>query len=300
MKIAVKGLIKLFFALSIILILGQGVIAQDDERPRLRIIHASPEIQKVDIYVGETLYFRNIYFTYVSDYVPITAGTPPLSSRLPGAGFNLPPLFEHTFTYENNKDYTVVAAGRLLNNQRWTWLLEDDNELPGEGTAKVRIVHAAFESPTTDFCLADVCYTLAFQENSGYFLLDPGVYMPKVHVNGTGITYIETPPLKLKDNSVHTIFMVGQIQSQEGLKLIYTLDAGDLPEKGGPPPLGVPSGPPAHYYVPPQGAPDLPAPAYPPVTGSLLSPQLQAIAAVAILLLVGGLGFWIIRLRASA
>jgi hypothetical protein len=290
----IKGLSKLLFALTMLLILARGVLAQIDERPRLRIVHASPEIQKVDIYLGEVLYFRNIYFTYISDYVPVNPGTFNLSSRIPGGAFETPALFEHSFTFENNRDYTVVAAGRLLSNQRWTWLLEDNNELPGEGTAKVRIVHAAFESPTTDFCLADVCYTLAFQENSGYFLLDPGVYVPKVHVNSTGLTYIETPPLKLKDNSVHTIFMVGQIQSQEGLKLLYTLDAGDLPEKGGPPPLGSLAGPP--HFGPPDQAPGLPPPAYPPVTGAFLSPQL--IAGIAVLLFTG-LGFWFLRRRAS-
>jgi hypothetical protein len=299
MKTVAKSLLKLLLAVVLILAIGGGVLAQGDERPRLRIVHAAPEIQKVDIYLGETIYFRNIYYTYISDYVPINPGNPNLSSRVPGAGLNVPPppLFEHAFTYEANKDYTIVAGGKLLSNQRWTWLLEDDNTLPGEGTAKVRIVHAAYETPTTDFCVADVCYTLAFQENSGYFLIDPGIYIPKLHVNGTGKTFVETPPLKLKDNSVHTVFLVGQIGSQEGLKLLYSLDAGDLPKKGGPPPA-VPGDPPAHA-VPFPDSGNAPPPIYPPDTGAFLSPELRAIVAGLALTLVGGLSLWVIRRRAS-
>lgn len=292
----VKGLrVSLFIFFAILL--AANVAAQtDDQRPRLRILHASPEIQKVDIYLEESLYFRNIYFTYISDYVPINPGTPRLSSRTPGAGFGAPPFFEHTFTYENNKDYTVVAAGRLLNNQRWTWLLEDRNDLPGEGTSLLRMVHAAFETPSAEFCVANVCHTLTFQENSGYFRLDPGTYIPELHVNGTGVTYVEVPPLKLQDNSVHTIFLVGQIQSQEGLKLLYTLDAG----------AGLMHEPGPSKPVPGHSAPADPAlappPAYPPVTGAFLAPELQVILAIAAGitgLVLGSLGFWLIRRRGS-
>jgi hypothetical protein len=297
MKTLAKSLSKLFWACLLLLTIAGGVMAQGDERPRLRVVHAAPEIQKVDIYLGETIYFRNIYYTYISDYVAINPGNPKLSSRIPGAGFEVVALFDHTFTYEPNKDYTVVAAGKLLSNQRWTWLLEDDNKLPGEGTAKVRIVHAAYETPTTDFCLADVCHTLAFQENSGYFLIDPGAYIPKLHVNATGKTFVEIPPLNLKDNSVHTLFLVGQIGSQEGLKLLYTLDAGSLPPKGGPPPAVPGDSPP--YPAPLPGSGDVPPPAYPPETGAFLSPELQAILVGFVLSLIGGFSFWVIRRHPS-
>jgi hypothetical protein len=290
----VKALTVVLFVFFTILLAGRAAAQTDDQRPRLRIVHASPEIQKVDIYLDERLYFRNIYFTYISDYVPINPGTPKLSSRLPGSDFATPPFFEHTFTYENNKDYTVVAAGRLLNNQRWTWLLEDRNDLPGEGTSLLRIVHAAFETPSAEFCVENVCHTLAFQENSGYFRLDPGTYVPKVHVNGTGVTYIEVPPLKLQDNSVHTIFLVGQIQSQEGLKLLYTLDAGMLPTHA-----PGPSKPAPGHAAPPDPS-IVPPPAYPPVTGAFLSPELRAVAAIVagiVVVVLGSLGFRLVRRR---
>jgi hypothetical protein len=87
----IRGLGKLLFALAMILILARGVLAQIDERPRVRIVHASPEIQKVDIYLGEILYFRNIYFTYISDYVPVNPGTFNLSSRIPGGALKFNP-----------------------------------------------------------------------------------------------------------------------------------------------------------------------------------------------------------------
>jgi hypothetical protein len=283
MKTYLKGFTSVAFALLIVFILG-GVIAQADDRPRLRVVHAATGISNVDIYVDDTLFFRNIHYRYISDYVSVEAKEHTIKVRSAGASPRDPTLFEvGGINYERNRDYTIIAAGKLEDDKYWR--LDDDNNLPGTGTARVKVVHASFDAPTTEFCLADVCRTLAFQESTEYILLDPGIYMPQVRLNATGATYIHVPPLQLQDNSVYSVFMTGLVLGEPGLQLLYAIDSGEASMYPPPPPdSGHPPG-------------SAPPPAYPPVTGAFLSPKLLGMLTGSILILGGGLGIWIIQRR---
>ncbi|MCB0193918.1 MAG: DUF4397 domain-containing protein [Anaerolineae bacterium] len=269
----------------IVILVGHS-LSQADERPRVRVIHAATGLANLDIYLNDTLFFDNIVFQYISDYAPIDPGERTLKVRPAGVSPEDQTLREISETYNSDQSYTSIVAGRVRGIEYWR--LTDDNRLPGDGTSKVRIVHASISTPTTEFCLGDVCRTLAFKEDTGYFLLDPGVYRPKIRLNGIGSTSLSIPPLELKNNSVHTVFMVGQLQDQPtALGLLYTLDAGEhqivtypQPPVAGPPSVGKPGGPP---------------PALPPVTGAFLSPRAIGVLIGFILVLVGSLGFFIAR-----
>lgn len=285
MKIYSRIIYGLFLALGLLIIgSGGGVYAQ--EPPRLRVVHAAPGLTHVDIYVNETLFFDNTFFGYISPYTPVDPGDRTLRVRPADTSSDYPSLIEVSVPYSEDRDYTLIVAGRLEDLEHWR--LEDDNSPPGETTARVRIVHASADSPATDFCLADVCHILAFKQDTGYFLMDPGTYIPRVRINNTGVNYINTPPLLLTNNSVHTIIMMGEEEGRPGLKLVYTLDSDDLgaaPAPAIPGPGPIPGG-------------SLPPPAYPPTTGAFLAPQLiRALALGLIFVMIGGVGLWAIRRR---
>lgn len=281
MKRYARHIIPFSFALLGLIILG-SVIVRADSRPRLRVFHAAPGLSNVDIYLDDTLFFDNVFYRYISDYAPINPGDHTVRVRPAGASPRDPTLIEVNAPYGDNQDYTIVAAGRQGDLQNWR--LEDNNQdLPGQGTAKVRVVHASFDTPTTEFCLGQVCRTLAFKENTDYFLLDPGTYTPSVRVNGADISRIKIPPLKLQDNAIHTVFLAGQRLGDPPLQLLYTLDAGEALDTYPPAP-------------PPDGdAPGAPPPAYPPVSGAFLPTKVVGMLAGAILIMAGGVGLWVIR-----
>lgn len=280
MKRYVNNPIKIFLALLIGLIFTHSS-ASAANPPRLRVLHAAPGLSNLDIYLSDTLFFENIFYTYLSDYAPANPGDQTIKVRPAGASPRDPTLLEVSTPYNQDQDYTVIAAGRQGDIQRWR--LEDDNQnLPGTGTAKVRIVHAAFGTPTTEFCLADVCRTLAFQQDTGYFLMDPGTYKPVVRINDPENIPITIPPLVLLDNSIHTVFLVGEKHMQPRLELLYSFDAGE-------PDLNP------HPSHPDDGA--APPPAYPPVSGAFLSPQLLGVVAGVIMIMIGGMGFWLTSRR---
>jgi hypothetical protein len=281
-----KGFVQLSFALLIFLIVG-GVFILADTRPRLRFVHAAPGVANVDVYVDDpNLVFENVFYSFVTDYVPIKAGDHTVKVRPAGAGHKEPVLVDiATNPYNDNEDYTIIIAGKAGRDQGdiQFWRLVDDNKnLPGTGTSKVRIVHASFGTPATEFCLNGVCHTLSFRENSGYFLMDPGLYFPEVYLNGTDFPKINIPPLKLQDNSIHTIYFMGRSQNEPRLQLVYSLDAGE------------PSGSGTHP-LPPNPGPNPQPPIYPPVTGAFLSPKLMGMMAGIVLAVAGGIAIWATR-----
>jgi hypothetical protein len=300
--------------LGLLLLAAVGHSAAADEKPRLRVIHAAPSLSPLDIFVNDILFFDKIPFRYISDYAPIERGdrtvkviladaviqNPILDGKLSEGALNAiraeATLREVSEAFENDRHYTVIVSGRL--RQIEYWRLTDDNELPGEGTARVRFVHASLNTPSAEFCLGDVCHTVSFKQASEYFLLDPGTYTPYVRLNGVEPTRIVIRPLVLQNNSVHTVFMVGEIQDQpQGLQLLYTLDhsealAAPYPQPPAPALDRQPSKVGAPEAPTSPGSLAAPAPAYPPVTGAFLSPTALGML-VGIALIVGGLGYWL-------
>jgi hypothetical protein len=288
MKRYTKGIFQLSCVLLIALSLGAG-ITHADSGPRLRIIHVATGLPNVDIYWGDTILFQNVFYKYISDYIPVTSDSNPRKFRVLPFGEkpvnfqNIPFGETPGFIFEGDQDFTVVAAGNLRSITYFR-LVDDNNNLPGIGTSKVKIVHAAFDTPATEFCLTDVCHTLAYREYTDYFLMDPGTYTLSVRLNGTDLPYLEVPPLHLQDNSIQTIFLTGHSYGQPGLQLLYSYDAGDIPN-----PVQPPAGPAGDV---PSTAPP---PAYPPTTGVFLSPKLMGLIAGVVLVVAGGVGFWVIR-----
>ncbi len=275
-----KILLQLSFALLIFLLVG-SILIFADTRPRVRAIHAAPGVSNVDTYSDGTLYFENVFYAYVTNYAPLNGGEHTIRVKPAGSGSGGPNIIEAVGPYNDNQDYTVILAGRQDTPQHWR--LDDDNkDLPGPGTARIRIVHASLDTPTTEFCIGDVCKTMAFKDNPEYFRLSPGVYYPEVRLNGTDFPKINIPPLHLEDNSIYTVFMIGRSQNEPRLQLIYTLDAGEPNPDGDKP-------------VPPDTNPH--APVYPPVTGAFLSPKLMGLIAGVVLIIVGGVGYWIAQKR---
>lgn len=285
MKTRMRLFIQILMTLAALALLGHS-LSHADERPRTRVVHAASGLSNIDVYINDTLFFDNIIYQYISDYTPIDAGERTLKIRPAGVSPEDPTLREVSETYNNDQAYTSIVAGRVRGIEYWR--LTDDNKLPGDGTSKIRIVHASINTPTTEFCLGDVCRTLAFKEDTDYFLLDPGIYRPIIRLNGIEATSISIPPLELKNNSVHTVFMIGQLQDQPtALGLLYTIDAGEYqnieypqPPPAAPPSVGHPAGPP---------------PALPPVTGAFLSLRAIAVLIGVVLISMGSLGFWLSR-----
>lgn len=287
------GQIGLLLAL-LFMLGGLAVQAQEedccheDTRPRLRVVNATLGVPEADIYVDNTLYYSNIFYGYVSEYIPLTPGSHRLSLRPAGVRVGDPlgnPL-DHPF--DANQYYTMVMVGTTERNEQPWMLPPDDNITPiPPDQIRVRLVDASRYAPGVEICLNDRCEVLAYRQHSNYFYLKAGTYNLTMRMLDTEELYFDLLPISLQAGEVYSIFVMDPAQGETRPRIICASDTGRYPHQPSPLPGGV-------QPLPPGGGGA--APLYPPVTGAFLSPT-------ALILLVGGLlltlgvagGLWMVR-----
>lgn len=286
MKFQVKQFIQVAFGVALILSLSALVAqAQEDGRPRLRVVNASLGIPNADVYVNNTLYFSNVFYSYISNYVPVDQTSLKLRVR-PAGVKDADPITEREWNFEGGKDYTMVIVGSSENIET-PLVFEDNNK--GElrpGQARVRLLHVARDAPALEVCLNNQCNTLTYPKVSDeYITLDAGTYKLSIRLIGTDEVYFDMLPIAFEAGQVYSIFLVDPVQGEIKPRIIPHIDTGRLLPQ---PPGDIGHPPP---YSP--GEPG-PPPAYPPVTGAFLSPTALLILIAAIILMLGG-GFWLVK-----
>jgi hypothetical protein len=304
-RLVLAGLLML-----IILVVGGMVVqAQDDDgdsRPRLRVINSAVGVPSADIY-GETggrdiLFLRDVFYSYVSNYIPVQPG-----------GFNLKvwpagikagnPLTGTGWDFADNQDYTMAIVGTAEQIDE-PWVFVDNNKEPLlPGKARVRMLHLASRAPAIEICLDNDCKVLTFQKppeagaqidqfGSTYLTLEAGTYNLNIRIIGTDEIYYDVIPIGFEAGQVYTIFIVDPVQGEVRPRIIPYMDTGHLypqpPGDAGQPFPYPPEGSGKPHPYPPDGAGP---PHYPPVTGALLSPT--AFALITVITLVTGLVFWL-------
>ena len=301
MMSSIKHISRIILFLFIAFGVGSTVIqAQEDEnaRPRLRAVNASLGLPSADVYVGGTLYFQDVYYSAVSKYAPVSATNLRLEIR-PAGVTDVDPIQARDWSFENNKDYTMVIVGTREDIET-PWMIEDNNKEPlVPGEARVRSVHAASTVSAVEICLDNRCSSLVYRTSSDYITLDEGHYNAKLRFIGTDQLFIYKLPTAFQSGQVYSIFIFDPQQGEIKPRILLLSDTGQelphYPEKPHYPP-GGPGKPPVHLPYPPgSGAPAQP-PIYPPLTGAVLSPTaLMALLIVAVLF--GTVIFWFARRR---
>jgi len=285
MKSQVKRIGQTIVVIMVMLSLGFVVVQAQDERPRLRVVNASLGLPSADVYVGDTLYFHDVFFGYISNYVPVDPANLRLAVRPAGVKDVDPIRDPRDFAFEINKDYTMVILGTVDIIDNDPWIYEDNLKEPlPPGQARVRMVHAASNPPTIELCLDNQCKTVAKRKFSDYITLSDGTYNLKIRLIGTPDLVIYKLPITFRAGEVYSIFVFDPKQGEVKPRIIPHTDTGQtLPHY---PEESVSS------RLPPN-APGR-APRYPPVTGAFLSPTALG-AFILISLTFAIAGVWVVR-----
>jgi hypothetical protein len=272
-----KTWVRRFIQIAIFLLVGLNLVvvatqAQDFRPPHLRVINASLGAQSVDIYVDDTLYFQDVAYSYISDYVPVDQGEHSLRVRPAGIkdGADLVTGTANFGLNEGNigKDYTMVLLETEIQ------VFEDDNiSVFSPGKTRVRMIDVAQE-PSLEICInKDQCRILTYKDVSDYIELEAGTYHLKMRLIGTDELYVDVVPLTFESGEVYSIFILDPKQGEVRPRIIPHIDT----RKSQP-------------YFPGPGHPPL----YPPVTGAFLSPTALLILVVGSTIFIGG-SFWVAR-----
>ena len=150
---------------------------QKEGRPRVRVLHASPDAPALDLWVNGTPIFKDLCFGQSTGYADLDEGRRSFRLYPAGANGRGKPVVEADHRLEHGTDYTVAAPGRLRNTGAMT--LVDNSPPLYEGLAMVRCVHVSLDAPALDIELsgAKVLFKkLLFSQATLFEEIGPGTY----------------------------------------------------------------------------------------------------------------------------
>jgi hypothetical protein len=182
----------------------------------VRVAHFSPDAPNVDVYVDDEQALSDVPFRAVSDYLEVPTGT--RTVQITAAGDPDTVAFEGDIDLAPDTDYTVAAIGELAaeTTDFRPLVLEDDNADPGEGTARIRAVHASPDAPAVDITVAangDAVFDgVAFSE-SGYAEVPAGDYTLQIRgdTDSNDGDVVAEFDVSLSGSTVYTAFAGGYL-----------------------------------------------------------------------------------------
>ena len=227
-----NSLKSLFIGVSVVVVLLGACItgtAVAQSNARVRIVHASPDVPAVDVYVDGAKVFTNTPFKKVTEYSAVKAGqhlfqiVPTGKTLVQG-----PVVISTTATVDAAKDYSVLTIGRLTNIA--PLILADDNLLPAPGKTLVRFVHASPDSPAVDMIVPEannlkLFSKIGFKNVGKYTPVDAGTVNLEARVAGTDVGAVELKGLLLAPRTVVTVYMFGLSTSAPALSIGVSVDA---------------------------------------------------------------------------
>jgi hypothetical protein len=137
---------------------GAGGAVTAPTTSRLRVVHASPNAPKVDIYPkgSDTAAIKGVAYGDASGFIEVDAGTIAFDIRAAGADSGDAPAFTtQDIDLTAGAEYTIVAAGDFEHQDDEdvgfrVLPLEHDFEAAATGTAIARVVHATSAWDTVD------------------------------------------------------------------------------------------------------------------------------------------------------
>ncbi len=229
----------IFIALGLLSV--QPLHASADQSAYVRLIHASPDVGTVDVFVDGNKFLSSFQFATVTDYVPLPAGAHKVQVVLIGKGVDAA-VITQMLSIAAGDAYTVAATGTKATQLSLT-VFTDDNSVAGNG-AKARIYHLSpgtgSASVTTE--TGTVASSLAYQQASDYITLPTGAHTFTVTLDPAHI--MQPFSTTIKPWTVTSLFVVGLLDGSPALHFVSAQQQGmpGMPHTGADPtPLPQPS-----------------------------------------------------------
>lgn len=186
----------------------------------VRVFHAVPNLTAVDVYVNDSLAFRDLNFRQFTNYLPLTSGQYTIS--LYSRDITSPAVLTVNLNVPIGGIFTLVATGNIHDLEL---LVLDDMEAEGvqDNISKVRVVHLAPNAPAVNIQLDGVPFIqgIQFREMTPYAPVSPATYIATVLDSMTN-TPIFQFRVQLRENLISTVYLIGEsaqlsaIQSIDG------------------------------------------------------------------------------------
>lgn len=184
----------------------------------VRIFHAAPQTQNVDVYVNDQMVFSNLAFGDFTRYVYLDEGEYNVSVYV--AGQKDRPIINQMVDIPSQQIFTVAATG---NSDNLGLLVIPDkvSKSPSQNYSSIRIIHLSPNTPGVDISVdGDTLFEdISFGEGTDYVDLNPGTYNVNVVLNADKSVVL---PLKvtLNPNKIYTIYIIGNPPTLQAVQVV--------------------------------------------------------------------------------
>lgn len=192
----------------------------NDKYSLVRVLHAVPEGEDVDIYINDTPLYKGLEFTEFSPYIYVPKGDYEFSVYLEDTKDN--PLIKQKITINVNELVTVAITGNTDDLELLP--IKEDIEAAEGNNSKVRAVHLSPNTPEVNI-LADeniLFENVKFRDVTEYKQVAPKVYRVDIVVS-KGNKILRSNQVTINSNRVYTFYALGNAPN---VQIIQSLDGG--------------------------------------------------------------------------
>jgi len=184
----------------------------------IRVLHAVPDSDAVDIYINNTLFFKEIRFTQFTPYVYIPEGTHEMEVYNVDTTEN--PILRGNIEVKNGELATIAMSGN--SNDLKLLTIKEDKERPQRGYSKIRVVHLSPNAPEVDILIdGEVLFKdIEFRDISDYVEILAGDYRMDVEAVASQ-RILRSNRKTINPDRIYTFYALGNLPN---VQIFQSLD----------------------------------------------------------------------------
>lgn len=199
-----RKILLFILALGAVAVFGIGC---GTDHAKVRFVHASPDANGLDVAVDGKTIATNIVFGEVSpatDYLTVAAGNRRVEVRDTGTTTD---EINSTVDFASQKSYTLIASGKISDNDIAAVLKTDDNTPPPAGNIKLRIIHEAPDGPS----------------NIDVYIVTPGTDITNVTPTISNLSFQQASAYQTKAVATYEVVMTDSVTHAVAFDQNFTL-----------------------------------------------------------------------------
>lgn len=193
-----------------------GVLAQTPFPTRLRVLHASPALGKVEVHLNGQEELDEFTYGMVSDWIEVSPGTARITIHRDRAGINYV-VYDAYVPAVPDQDYDLIIADPLLNQPVLIPAPVDRSPLPAH-TGRLAAIHASVALPAVDLAQKGgevLAANLLFGQRSAPKEVAAGTYDLEVRAHDSGQVVLDLPGTTLEADQVSHLVIYGDPSSAD-------------------------------------------------------------------------------------
>ena len=178
----------------------------------VRVLHAAPNADAVDIYINDTLFFKGLSFTEFSPYVYVPEGNYRMSVYPVNTTEN--PILSKYIEIDDDELLTIAIIGD--NNNLNFLFIEEDTESTYGQNSKLRVVNLVPNSPRVNILEGEnvLFPNVGYKDITKYKIVSQGTYTLNVELVENGQIVLQNQ-ISITADRVYTLYALGNIPNVE-------------------------------------------------------------------------------------